>query len=118
MKINESAITKFLAEKVMEWHVEVRNFLYFWIDKNNEIVMNLAQFDPIHNMAHVFKAREAFGDKVVAVFKESQWEAGRLHDIFEGSFRDTDFLNVEPSDFCIAAVRALGTPEEIEECGL
>jgi len=50
-ELNETYITKFLAEK-MGWSIKKFNYHEWWVDADKKMVMTVASFDPIHRIEH------------------------------------------------------------------
>lgn len=124
--MNDQAITKFLAEEVMGWteilpidEEEASPKLVFAVDQS--FPPRIAEFDPMNDIAHAFMVQDAIAKMDDCIQKEFSYQLER--DIWikkepRPNVPSSDIVHATSKERCIAAVRALGTPEQQRECGL
>ena len=119
-EMNEPAIVKFLAELLWEKYDRKNPKYPSFSQHGDEITVWTTRpmhagwlFDPFNDISHAFMVRDKIRDDE---------DGDDLRDKFVSAyFRYNEFdeiWDVSAERISVSAVRALGTPEEIEECGL
>jgi hypothetical protein len=108
--MNETKITKFLAEQVMGWQpfLPETNPYNFVTPPIGEVVF----FDPMNKIEHAFMVRDAIRDTEDYELLEKYEDAYRRYNAFD------EIWDVSAERLCIAAVKAKATDAQLKGWGL